>query len=210
MSQVKTQILRWLTTHKKSISSNERKFIKHHLSTNRSPFPVFYLLLKVHKTPWSTRPIVSCSGSLLYSLGVWIDRQLQVIVKQLPSYLKNSKALKDDLIPLHLPPGALLFTADAVSMYTNIDTRIALRSIGQYLHQHSSSFRNVPLPALMEALELVMKNNIFSFGDTYWLQLSGTAMGTPPAPCYATLVYAIHEHVILPKLLKYPAGSLGS
>ena len=53
---------------------------------------------------------------------------------QLPSYLKNTKDLKDALVQLQLPPGAMLFTADAVSMYTNIDTRIALRSIGQYLH----------------------------------------------------------------------------
>jgi hypothetical protein len=200
MENVKTMTLKWLDKHKKHVSASERKFIKYHLTTKRSPFPTFYLLFKVHKIPWSTRPIVSwCSGSLLHSLGIWVDRQLQSIVQQLPSYLKNTKDLKDELTQLHLPPGAQLFTADAVSMYTNIDTRVTLRSIGQYLHQHSASFPKVPLPALMEALELIMKNNIFSFGDTFWHQLSGTAMGTPPAPCYATLFYAIHEHIILPK-----------
>ena len=44
-----------------------------------------------------------------------------------------------------------------------------------------------------------MKNNVFQFGDTYWLQLIGTAMGTPPAPTYANLVFAFHQNTIVPK-----------
>jgi hypothetical protein len=42
-----------------------------------------------------------------------------------------------------------------------------------------------------------MRNNIFSFADTYWLQLSGTAMGTSAACAYATLTYGHYENTIL-------------
>ena len=38
-----------------------------------------------------------------------------------------------------------------------------------------------------------MKNNLFQFDDTYWLQLDGTAMGTPTACLYATISYGVHE-----------------
>ena len=45
-----------------------------------------------------------------------------------------------------------------------------------------------------------MKHTIFTFGDTWWLQTKGTAMGTPCACIYATLFFAYYERVyLLPK-----------
>jgi hypothetical protein len=44
-----------------------------------------------------------------------------------------------------------------------------------------------------------MRNNVFNFADTFWLQLSGTAMGTPVACNYATVTYGHYENTeILP------------
>jgi hypothetical protein len=38
-----------------------------------------------------------------------------------------------------------------------------------------------------------MENNAFSFADTFWLQLAGTAMDTPAACAYAMISYGHHE-----------------
>ena len=49
-------------------------------------------------------------------------------------------------------------------------------------------------------MELVMRNNIFVFGDLYFLQLLGTAMGTSAACMWATIYFAVHEaSTLIPK-----------
>jgi hypothetical protein len=46
---------------------------------------------------------------------------------------------------------------------------------------------------VLAATELVMTYNVFQFDDTFWHQISGTAMGTPVACAFATIYYAYHE-----------------
>ena len=192
----------WLRTHHKSCTKMERRFLREHLKqANETPFARFYLTLKAHKLKpgqnvnhLKSRPIVSCPGSLLHPLGIWTDHYLQQVARIQPSYFKDSFTLREIVSNITIPPNALLFTADAVSMYTNIPTATAIPTISRLLRQHKQQRdNNYPLDAVKDALNLIMRNNIFTFGDCTFKQLNGTAMGTPPAPPYATLYYAAHE-----------------
>ena len=111
----------------------------------------------------------------------------------MPTYIKNSAKLKNHFDNLKLPANAKLFTADAVSMYTNINTDAALTKIAQYLRSNCSKYRDTPIEALITGLEIVMRNNVFTLGDTTWKQNDGAAMGQPPSPSYATVFFGIHE-----------------
>jgi hypothetical protein len=160
--------------------------------------PVFYGLPKVHKTPISLRPVVSCINSLLSVFSTWLDYKMKTLLPLIQSYTKNSTDVIQDLKNLHLPKDALIFTADAKSMYTNIDTTTGVNTFKEFLTTNSDKLqKEFPTLLFLRILEIVMRNNIFSFGETYWLQLTGTAMGTPAACNYATITFGHYENSTL-------------
>jgi hypothetical protein len=126
------------------------------------------------------------NSSSLQISPLMILSQLDFKMKEIKSYLKNSTSVINDLQDLHIPQDALLFSADTTSMCTNIDTATGLQSVEELIiaHQHRLP-HNFPKNLFLRILQLVMDNNIFSIGSSYWLQLSGTAMGTPAACAYA-------------------------
>jgi hypothetical protein len=123
---IRLAIKDWLVRHKEVLTKNERKFIAQCIRTNVDPFAAFYLLMKVHKTPRKSCHIVSCSGSLLFSLRNWVDDKLKIFAHRQPVYFKTSQDLKKMLSAIKIPPYNFLFTADAESMYTHIDMNFAL------------------------------------------------------------------------------------
>jgi len=192
-----TNLCLWLAQYKDVLLPSHFKYLVGYKATVTDPLPYFYLLMKIHKTPLKTRPIVSYSGSLFYGLGKWVDYYLQQVSRTFRSFLKSSFHLKHELDSLSLPPNCFLFTADATAMYTNIDSTAAINGIHRYIISNLSQFSDIPVDALISALKLIMNHNVFQFGDTAWLQLSGTAMGAPPAPPYATASFGTHEETIL-------------
>lgn len=193
------------------LKSRGRTYLERSLHNTKDPFAYFYLLAKIHKTPMTTRPIVSVSGSLLEGLGKWTDTQLQKICAKLPYIFRSSQCValevkNFNLQTLLLTTGATLFTADATSMYTNINTKHALSEIKTFLTVTKPKLcesLGVNLTAILEALEILMTSTTFKLGDTFWSQESGTAMGSPAAPMYATLYFAIYELRLLPEFQEH-------
>ncbi|MFO0446862.1 MAG: hypothetical protein ACK51L_04250, partial [bacterium] len=121
------------------------------------------------------------------------------------SYIRNTLDFIQEIKGIAIPDNALLFSADATSMYTNIDTDLGIQAIRDFIHLHQVSLpTDFPSELFLQILEIVMKNNIFSFENTTWLQLSGTAMGTPAACAYATISFGQYENTcILPNFNRH-------
>eukprot|EP00590_Aulacoseira_subarctica_P004296 CAMPEP_0172434678 /NCGR_PEP_ID=MMETSP1064-20121228/70754_1 /TAXON_ID=202472 /ORGANISM="Aulacoseira subarctica , Strain CCAP 1002/5" /LENGTH=451 /DNA_ID=CAMNT_0013182913 /DNA_START=373 /DNA_END=1724 /DNA_ORIENTATION=+ len=127
---------------------------------------------------------------------------MKALVKHVPTFLRDSSHTIEDLKLLGpLPDYARLFTADAVSMYTNIHCEEGCAAFQGWFDDYAAELpRNFPVALFMAVLKIVMTYNIFQFDNTYWLQLSGTAMGTSCACLYATIFWGyIERKKILPK-----------
>jgi hypothetical protein len=74
--------------------------------------------------------------------------------------------------PHGLPPGAKLVSVDAVGMYSNIDTEHGIDVMPRWLTQYPAEL-TPSMPIQFAAIEEIMKNNIFQFGDTFWKQKRG-------------------------------------
>ena len=180
------------------LTISEKTYFERGLKT-KDRIPLLYGTPKVHKERTKSgrikfRPVTSQCGSLFDIVSTYIDRHLQDLVRLTPSYVKNSREVLQRLRDLHLPPGSKLFTSDAESMYTNIDPEDGLKIIELYINEYGHEYKcHFPKDLLLRLLRLVMTTSIFNFGNTYWRQLIGTAMGTSCACAYATLFFAYFE-----------------
>ena len=186
-------------------SETEVRYFKR-LFTIKHRTPQFYLTCKIHKTPWTTRPVVATCGSIIAGLSTWVDYWLQKVVKTVPTYLKNSAELTKVFSNMSkIEPNSIIFTADATSMYTNIDTTHGIDTIKAYLQEFSNEIpNNLPIDLVVTGLKIVMDNANFQFGENFFEQISGTSMGTPCACSYATIYYGYHERkTIIPRFGSY-------
>ena len=114
----------------------------------------------------SNRPVISSVGSILKIYSKYADFWMKKIVQALlPLYVKNADQLIDklkDKLKHKIPPGCRLFSIDAISMYSNIDTVHGL----QVIHNFFERFRDklppgIPCEFIEKSLEIIMTQNIF-------------------------------------------------
>ena len=167
--------------------------------------PALYFLWKVHKAYASVRPVIACCGSFPEIFSIYLDECLKRLVQdELSTYVISVDQLINTLstkFPGPLPLGAKLFSVDAVGMYGNIDTTHGISVTKRFMKLYGDRIKgfNIPYEFVVKCLTLIMKKNIFRFGDTFWKQVNGTAMGTSCAINYAFLYMGLLEMLELLK-----------
>jgi len=169
--------------------------IARYLATADCEIPRFHVIPKVHKTPWSSRPIIPSHSWITSKASEVVDYFLQPIVKSSIPVLQSTKDFVNRIKDVKLNPGRTvwLVTGDVKAMYTNIPPDAAISVVGEMLAEKRKSKRSNTAQDLTTLLEFVLRNNCFSYLEDTYIQNSGLAMGTACAPAVANLYCASHE-----------------
>jgi len=79
----------------------------------------------------------------------------------------------------------VLVSFDVVSLFTRVPVDEALEVISELLLQDETlpERTTIPAPDLCHLIELCLKSTYFRFGDTFYEQVEGAAMGSPVPHC---------------------------
>lgn len=98
--------------------------------------------------------------------------------------------------------GYKLIISDVNAMYTNINTDYAIDTFKKWFKQHKKYLpSDFTTDVILKSIRCLMKHNMFSISNRYFLKKNGTAMGTNVACMYATINYSYHEENNLLHLL---------
>ena len=98
----------------------------------------------------------------------------------------------------NLPDDIILCTVDVVGLYPNIPHDQGLSALRKRLDLRQE--KNVTTSTLAELVQVVLKNNIFTFQEKTLKQKPGTAIGAKFAPPYSILFMAKLEEETLTEI----------
>ena len=140
-----------------------------------------YFKPKIHKPNNLGRPIVSACSCPTELISSYLDKVMTPIVKSLPSYIKdNNHALETFRNFNFSGENKIIFTMDITSLYTVIPNNEGLQALKYFFNQRP--IKKPSSETLLRLAELVLTLNCFSFGDNYYKQINGVAMGTKMGP----------------------------
>ena len=182
----------FLRTHGRNLPDTFVEFFKRSQDTHGwAKVAQFRATAKVHKNPVKLCPVVAKCNTTIECLSKWLDVKFQKLAGLVPWCVEDSESFRTEVKKIHLSPNARLVTFDAISMYSNMNLDHAMPIMCQWFESYVPAPGEpalAPVDTIMAALELVMRWNIFAFGDSYYRQLIRTAMGTSCAVWFANLV----------------------
>ena len=90
----------------------------------------FYLRPKIHKEGNPGRPVVNSVNCHTANISKYVDYHLQPIVKEIPSYVKDTQDFLKKLEKVKdIPLESLLVTLDVKSLYTNIPNNEGIKAV---------------------------------------------------------------------------------
>ena len=163
---------------------------------------LIYFLRKVHKTPQELRPIVSGVNGPTETISAFVDDTLRPYLRECKHLINNSTEIINIIETTYFPPHTLLISLDVKSVYLRIPQDEGITRVMSRIYNHQRP-PNIPREHLEHMIKRIIKDNIFAFGERYWKQTLGIAMGTRCAPTFANLYMASLEEEFLARRTRH-------
>ena len=135
--------------------------------------------------------ILKISNSCYYTENIspFLDHHLQALAQAVKSYIKDNNEFLKKLRSLpKLPGGIILCTMDVVGLHSPIPHDEDLSALRKQLESRKEN--NVSTDTIIDLAEVVLKNNIITFGKKTLKKKRGTAIGTKFAPPHSIFIYS--------------------
>lgn len=152
----------------------------------------FRILPKLHKSKFSTRPIINCINHPTSNLSFLIDFLLQPYVKLSQSFIQDSQNFLQKLNNERFPSNIKIYSLDFESLYSNIKLDHALNVITEFMKDKINN-EHLNIKGFYSILKLVFENNVFTYKNKFYRQIKGVAMGTKCGPSIANIYISCLE-----------------
>ena len=161
-----------------------------------------YGIPKDHKPDIPLRPIVSACDDPVDKLTWLLEKVVTQLLPYVPAHLKNTAQFFETLsaqYPMGFEEGTILFSVDVVNLYGNIPITEAIDGAMNLLDHHKETVETFGLDSasIRKLLEHCLTNNFVRFGQEYFRQTQGIAMGSRVAPPLAIVFMHTLESLFL-------------
>ncbi len=144
-----------------------------------------YFLPKAHKPGTPLRPIVAGLKSPTIKISKWLDSILRPLFDQMAaetSILNGVQLISilEKWSERNLGRNTLFLTMDVSDLYTMVPQEGGIQAIKKMLRTFQiDQIQGVKTSTILLLARYVMKNNYFVYGNYYYKQIRGGAMGSP-------------------------------
>ena len=201
------------------LTLKERQYI-----TNFNPTTAnFYGVPKIHKSETIKEAVNSCSGPYVHiktddvkfrgitgcinsptsRLSELVNILLKPFITKVPSDIKDTTDFLNKFPRFNKSElqDIILVTVDIKDMFPSIKKNLGLKAIVYFCNEYPVLLnKRFTIDFIIEALTIVLDNNLCHFDNRYFTQIDGTFTGTTVAPTYATLTMAYLEVLLMDKL----------
>ena len=163
--------------------------------------PKVYISPKIHKENNPRRPVINLIICHTSEISRFVDHHLQSLVREIPSYIKDTNDLKNKINNFPVPPNSLLVTMDVKSLYASIPNNEVITSVKKAYNYYAKY--TIPNTIITTFLAVILTLNNFIFNSKFYLQIKGSAMGNICAPSYANIFMSEFEEKYINPPIKH-------